>query len=223
MPVQLFTKIMVYQRDHQPRKPYRNFPFRVPHRSLDSKNYMSTLLIRRFQEDVLRLAHEQNLVVLADEVYQTNIFEPEERPFISFKKVLRSLPEDISHSVELISFHSTSKGQIGECGRRGGYFELVNIDPEVEAQMFKMASTQLCAAVPGQIGLDIMVKPPQPGDASYDLYTKEIETIHHSLLSRSQKLHKAFDSLEGFTCSESQGMFCFGARPSTSITKADRT
>lgn len=26
--------------------------------------------------------------------------------------------------VELISFHSTSKGFFGECGKRGGYFEL---------------------------------------------------------------------------------------------------
>lgn len=162
---------------------------------------------------MLRLAYKENLVVLADEVYQTNIFEPKERPFTSFKKVLRSLPKDISDHVELISFHSTSKGQIGECGRRGGYFELVNIDPEVEAQMFKMASTQLCAAVPGQIGLDIMVKPPQPGDASHELYQKEIGQIHDSLHQRSQKLHKAFDALEGFTCSESQGVFCCAGIP----------
>ena len=26
---------------------------------------------------------------------------------------------------ELVSFHSTSKGMIGECGRRGGYMEMV--------------------------------------------------------------------------------------------------
>lgn len=149
-------------------------------------------------------------MVLADEVYQTNIFEPRERPFTSFKKVLRSLPENISNNVELISFHSTSKGQIGECGRRGGYFELVNIDPQVESQMFKMASTQLCAAVPGQIGLDIMVNPPAPGSASHELYNKEISDIQESLKDRSQKLHKAFSTLEGFTCSESQGaMYLF--------------
>ena len=30
----------------------------------------------------------------------------------------------------MISFHSTSKGFIGECGIRGGYFELYNLAPE---------------------------------------------------------------------------------------------
>ena len=30
---------------------------------------------------------------------------------------------------ELFSFHSTSKGLMGECGLRGGYFEMCNVDP----------------------------------------------------------------------------------------------
>jgi aspartate/methionine/tyrosine aminotransferase len=30
---------------------------------------------------------------------------------------------------ELVSFHSTSKGLLGECGRRGGYFECTGIPP----------------------------------------------------------------------------------------------
>lgn len=32
-------------------------------------------------------------------------------------------------SVELVSFHTVSKGVYGECGLRGGYMELTNIDP----------------------------------------------------------------------------------------------
>ncbi len=32
---------------------------------------------------------------------------------------------------ELFSFHSTSKGLIGECGIRGGYLEMHNIDNDV--------------------------------------------------------------------------------------------
>jgi aspartate/methionine/tyrosine aminotransferase len=35
-------------------------------------------------------------------------------------------------NLELISFHSVSKGMVGECGRRGGYFECTNIDPDVK-------------------------------------------------------------------------------------------
>ena len=37
----------------------------------------------------------------------------------------------ISKEVQLISFHSVSKGYYGECGQRGGYFEMSNIPPEV--------------------------------------------------------------------------------------------
>jgi alanine transaminase len=34
------------------------------------------------------------------------------------------------NTVELISFHSVSKGITGECGLRGGYFEMSSIDAD---------------------------------------------------------------------------------------------
>jgi aspartate/methionine/tyrosine aminotransferase len=52
-------------------------------------------------------------VLLADEVYQTNVYYPEKRPFHSFKKVVKSIPS-IANELELVSFHSVSKGVIGE-------------------------------------------------------------------------------------------------------------
>jgi alanine transaminase len=51
----------------------------------------------------------------------------------------------------LVSFHSISKGVSGECGRRGGYYEAVNIQPEVMEQIYKMASISLCPPVTGQV------------------------------------------------------------------------
>jgi aspartate/methionine/tyrosine aminotransferase len=39
-----------------------------------------------------------------------------------------------SGGLSLVSFHSISKGFIGECGIRGGYFELFGIDPEVRSR-----------------------------------------------------------------------------------------
>ena len=42
--------------------------------------------------------------------------------------------------VQLVSFHSTSKGFSGECGLRGGYFELRGFDADVKAQLVKLAS-----------------------------------------------------------------------------------
>jgi alanine transaminase len=99
-------------------------------------------------QQILKFAHENKLVVLADEVYQINIYD-EKKKFISMKKALSTMPEEIAKSVELFSFHSSSKGVTGECGLRGGYLETVNIDPEVEAQILKLKSISLCSNTVG--------------------------------------------------------------------------
>lgn len=84
--------------------------------------------------EVLELAAEEKLVMVADEVYQTNVFEGE---FQSFKKGLRDLQKSEKNTdgkfdnVELASLHSISKGMVGECGHRGGYYEMIGFDPEV--------------------------------------------------------------------------------------------
>jgi alanine transaminase len=100
---------------------------------------------------VIRLCHEEGILLLADEVYQANIFDSVHKPFVSFKKVLRDMPAPIRDEVELVSFHSISKGVSGECGRRGGYFEAVNIREDVMEQIYKMASVTLCPPVTGQV------------------------------------------------------------------------
>jgi aspartate/methionine/tyrosine aminotransferase len=80
--------------------------------------------------EIIKFCRRERLVILADEVYQTNIYT--DVPFTSFKKVLSSLKFE---DVELFSFHSVSKGMIGECGRRGGYFECENVDQGVKYVM----------------------------------------------------------------------------------------
>lgn len=83
---------------------------------------------------VLELAAEEKLVCIADEVYQTNVFQGQ---FHSFKKGLRDLQKSDKNkdakydNVELASLHSISKGMVGECGHRGGYYEMIGFDPEV--------------------------------------------------------------------------------------------
>lgn len=92
---------------------------------------------------VIDFCKRERLVLLADEVYQENVYNPE-RPFVSAKKVLKEMGSQYE-DVELVSYHSTSKGFIGECGRRGGYMELCGFDPEVKGQLVKLASASLCA------------------------------------------------------------------------------
>ncbi|XP_025923869.1 alanine aminotransferase 2-like, partial [Apteryx rowi] len=124
---------------------------------------------RRCIEDVIKFAFEEKLFLMADEVYQDNIYA-EGSAFHSFKKVLFELGPPYADVVELASFHSISKGFMGECGFRSGYVEVVNMDPEVRQQLAKLVSVRLCPPVPGQIVLDAVVDPPQPGEPSYERF-----------------------------------------------------
>jgi alanine transaminase len=75
--------------------------------------------------EILKFAHEEDIPIIADEVYQENMYQGS---FISFKAVAQRLGLDN----QIASLHSTSKGFFGECGLRGGYMELWNFDPEVK-------------------------------------------------------------------------------------------
>ena len=54
--------------------------------------------------------------------------------------------------MEIASFMSCSKGYMGECGIRGGYAEIVNMDTAVMAMLQKSISARLCPTVLGQVG-----------------------------------------------------------------------
>ena len=153
---------------------------------------------------VLEFAAKEKLVVLADEVYQTNIFKGK---FTSFKKGLRDLQRETPKkfdNVELASLHSISKGMVGECGHRGGYFELTGFDPEVAAQIYKFVSISLCAPITGQCLVEMMVNPPKQGDPSYPLYKQEYDGIFQGLQKRATALYKAFQEMEGVNLPEPQ-------------------
>ncbi|KAK9694965.1 alanine transaminase [Basidiobolus ranarum] len=161
-------------------------------------------LTEQNMHEVIEFCQKERLVLLADEVYQENIYMPTTRPFHSFKKVLKSMGSSFE-DVELISFHSISKGMVGECGRRGGFFECEGIEQEVIDEMYKISSVSLCPNVQGQIMVDLMVNPPKLGDESYDSYQKEIDDIYQSLKRRSSRLCDAFNELEGVTCNKAEG------------------
>jgi alanine transaminase len=159
---------------------------------------------------VIEFAAQEKLVVIADEVYQTNVFKGK---FHSFKGVLRDMqksdPEKYKY-VELASLHSISKGMVGECGHRGGYFELVGFDKEVVEQIYKFVSISLCAPVIGQCLVELMVNPPKEGEPSYPLYKEEWDGIFAGLQKRATALYEAFEEMEGVECQEPQGsMYLF--------------
>lgn len=159
---------------------------------------------------IVQLCYDESLLLIADEVYQNNVYDPVNKPFVSFKKVLRSMPAPISTSVELVSLHSISKGVSGECGRRGGYLEAVNLDTEIEDLLQKMASVQLCAPVQGQVGVDLLVSPPPTDAPSHATFTDESSVIHEGMKSRSLYMAERFNALPGVTCQPAEGaMYLF--------------
>jgi aspartate/methionine/tyrosine aminotransferase len=149
---------------------------------------------------------DHGIVLLADEVYQSNVYAPGAE-FVSAKKV--SLDCNLKN-LQLVSFHSTSKGLIGECGRRGGYMELHHIDPYVQSQLYKLASSDLCSGVTGQIMTSLMVRPPAPQDESYELFRQENNGIYEGLKERSQKLVEGLNKIPGISCVPAEGaMYAF--------------
>ena len=153
---------------------------------------------------VVEFAAQEKLVVMADEVYQTNVFQGK---FHSFKSVLRTLQRDDFEKykyLELASLHSISKGMVGECGHRGGYFELCGFDPEVVEQIYKFVSISLCAPVIGQCLVELMVNPPKEGEPSYELYKQEWDSIFAGLQKRATSLYEAFKEMEGVECQDPQ-------------------
>jgi aspartate/methionine/tyrosine aminotransferase len=153
---------------------------------------------------IVGFAKEHGLAILADEVYQENIHINEK--FHSFARVM----DDLKLKLPLFSFHSVSKGFLGECGHRGGYVEYRNIPGEVADELLKMQAISLCSNHPGQIAVYLMVRPPRKGEESYDLYVRERDAIKESLKRRAKLLAAGLNKIRGISCQEIQGaMYAF--------------
>ena len=147
--------------------------------------------------EVIDFAEAHHLVMIADEVYQENVYGGK---FVSFAKVLGD------RDVPLASLHSVSKGFYGECGHRGGYVELRN-PPRVTGSggdladiLYKMASVSLCPNTIGQSLCYLMVSPPEAGSASHALFAKEREAILGTLQAKAEMIRAAFNEMQGMEC-----------------------
>ena len=115
-----------------------------------------------------------------------------------------------SCAISLTSVSSVSKGFLGECGLRGGYFEMLGIDDEVKMQLYKLASMSLASNTLGMLTVGLMVNPPKNGDESYALYAQERDDILSSMRRRAQVMNRALNGMTGVTCNEIEGaMYAF--------------
>ncbi|EEC03757.1 alanine aminotransferase, putative [Ixodes scapularis] len=153
-------------------------------------------------------------------VFEHNIYT-EHAPFHSFRKVMHKMGDPWSKT-QLITFNSLSKGIMAEDGLQCGYFEIVNLNGDDKKRLLK-AVVELLPSTLSQVALDCLVKPPQLGDPSYDLYLKEKNTILESLKNRAELVQNTLNSIEGFYCSPIQGAMCAFPRvllPQKAIDKA---
>lgn len=83
-------------------------------------------------------------MMIADEVYQNNVYS-DDHHFESVRSILNTMPNKIRDNLELVSVNSISKGLFGECGLRGSYIELHNIDKFALNELYKLRSLEICA------------------------------------------------------------------------------
>lgn len=155
---------------------------------------------------IINFARKYNMAILADEVYQENIYT-KNAAFHSFAKVMHDMKVD---DVTLFSFHSMSKGYFGECGHRSGYLEIRNLPDDVFAQFVKFQSINLCANVVGQVATYLMVTPPTPEDDSYTQYISERNCILDDLREKSIILGNELNKIDGISVNIPEGaMYAF--------------
>ncbi|MBC8213335.1 MAG: aminotransferase class I/II-fold pyridoxal phosphate-dependent enzyme [Candidatus Marinimicrobia bacterium] len=164
---------------------------------INPANPTGAILDEQSIREVVSFANDNNLAIIADEVYQENLYGGE---FISFAEAIRGT------DIPLFSLHSTSKGFYGECGHRGGYLEVRNppkvygFDIPFVDVLFKQASVNLCSNTVGQAMVYMMVTPPLNGTTSSLLFNSEKENILNELHEKALIIKDAFTQMDGVEC-----------------------
>ncbi len=145
--------------------------------------------------DVVNFAKSRRLAIIADEVYQENLYGEK---FISFAKALGE-----EKDIPLFSLHSISKGFYGECGHRGGYMEVRNPPQLAESSLsfidllLKQASVSLCANSVGQLLTYLMVSPPAKNSPTQMRFLAEKEKILGDLYEKASMVRAALKKMDG--------------------------
>jgi aspartate/methionine/tyrosine aminotransferase len=148
-------------------------------------------------DGVVNFAEQHGLAIIADEVYQDNLYGG---TFISMASAVGA------RDIPLFSLHSISKGFAGECGHRGGYMELRNM-PHVEGTgmnltnlILKQASVSLCSNTVGQAIIYMLVNPPEKDSPPYGNYQEEKNSVLRELESKAALIKESFKQMEGMQC-----------------------
>ena len=168
-------------------------------------NPTGQVLSSEVMKQIIQISEEENLVLMADEVYQDNVYT-QGKNFHSFRKIAIELGSNI----EIASFHTISKGFFGECGLRGGYMHLMNFDKKVQEQIQKLFTIMLPSNTLGQIALELAINPPKENEPSFEFFKKEKEDILKSLKEKALIMERMFNKMENIQCNDVEGaMYAF--------------
>lgn len=160
---------------------------------------------------MIKFCYEKNLMILADEVYQNNIYNPKKK-FHSFRSVLSKLPYPYNKTM-LFSYNSVSKGVFGECGMRGGYMDMMNVPDEIKDTFYKLKVLDICPNISGQVITDVLVNPPTEETCSKETvekFNKETEFNFENLRIKAEILSSELNKIEGISCQNIDGaMYAF--------------
>lgn len=164
---------------------------------INPANPTGAVLSKENGAEVVEFAREHGLAIIADEVYQDNLYGAQ---FVSFARLVGD------QEIPLFSLHSTSKGFYGECGRRGGYIEMRNPPRLKDCSLsfadvlLKQASVSLCSNTTGQVLTYLMVRPPPEGSAPHRRFVEEREAILRALFEKATMIKAAFKEMEAVEC-----------------------
>ena len=165
--------------------------------AINPGNPTGAILDKPSIDGVVHFAEQHGLAIIADEVYQNNLYGG---TFISMASAVGA------REIPLFSLHSISKGFAGECGHRGGYMELRHM-PHVEGTamnldelILKQASVSLCSNTVGQAIIYMLVNPPEKDSAPYGVYQEEKNAVLGELEAKAALIKESFKQMEGMEC-----------------------
>lgn len=170
-------------------------------------NPTGALLDEKSMREVVDVAKQWDLAIIADEVYQENTYGQD---WFSFASIIGD------QQVSLFSLHSVSKGFYGECGHRGGYLEVRHPAPVIGTNLdmrdilIKQASVNLCPNTMGQFMVHLMATGPCEGSETQQKFFAEKAAVLDNLKAKATMIRAYFDQMTGVECfGRSGAMYLF--------------